>query len=261
MVQWYLGSMGFSYKDWKGVFYPDRLNQAGYLAHYSKVFNAVEIDSTFYGTPRAETVQKWVADTPADFKICPKLPRTITHDMELVGVEALVEEFFRVIAGLGSRLGVVLVQFRPGFTFDRLPDFITFVNLLPREYRIAIEFRHRSWYQDRTAGLLAEYGLAWAATEYLKLPATIYRTADFLYVRFIGAHGVFPSHGLERIDRTPQLEEWRSRISEHLHSVDSVYGFFNNDYSGFAPATVNRFRPMVGLPPADFSPPHQERLF
>lgn len=261
MVQWYLGSMGFSWKDWKGVFYPDHLDPTDFLSDYSRKFNAVEIDSTFYGIPRAETIEKWFSDTPEGFKICAKLPKAITHEMELVGVEPLVEEFFGVIAGLGERLGAVLVQFRPSFTFEHLPNFIAFLNMLPQNFRIAVEFRHRSWYQQRTAELLSEYHIAWTATEYLHLPTRIHRTTDFLYVRLIGQHGVFPTHNLERIDRTPQLEQWRDRIEEHLASVDSVYGFFNNDYSGFAASTINRFRTIVGLDPVDFTPPRQERLF
>lgn len=261
MAQWFLGSMGFSYKDWKGPFYPEKMDPGSFLSHYSRLFNAVEIDSTFYGIPKAEVIEKWRSDTPEGFKICPKLPKIITHEMELVGVEPVVEEFFTTVRKLGDRLGAVLVQFRPSFNFSHLPDFITFINLLPTDIRIAIEFRHRSWYQERTAELLSEYGLAWAATEYLQLPTRIHRTTDFLYIRFIGQHGRFPSHGQERIDTTAQLEQWRERIWPHLESVDSVFGFFNNDYSGFSIPTLNRFRIMVGLDPVDYEQPSQPRLF
>ena len=81
MTNWYLGTMGFSYPDWAGTFYPDTLAQRNYLGHYSRFFNAVEIDSTFYGTPRLTTVKRWATSTPADFRFCPKTPRMITHEV------------------------------------------------------------------------------------------------------------------------------------------------------------------------------------
>ncbi len=80
---WYLGTVGFSYKDWDGVFYPTGTSPRNYLPRYSKIFGAVELDSTFYGTPPEDRVRQWATITPAEFKFCVKTPRQITHDMRL----------------------------------------------------------------------------------------------------------------------------------------------------------------------------------
>lgn len=261
MVQWYLGTMGFSWKDWKGSFYPEYLNSSDFLAYYSRIFNAVEIDATFYGTPRPEVVEKWAASTPDGFQICCKLPKRITHEMELVNVEPVLEEFLQTIRGLGDRLGVILIQFRPSFTIENFSKAQAFLDLLPEDLRFSVEFRHRSWYNSKTEGLLAERNMAWTATEYLHLPKRIYRTTNFLYVRFIGYHGRFKIHDKVQMRVTEQLMWWKENIDQYLEDVDSVYGFFNNDYSGFAAGTLNEFRGIVGMGEVDFSHPQQDRLF
>ena len=86
-VAFYIGTMGFSYQEWSRVFYPTKMKAKKFLAHYSRIFNSVEIDSTFYGTPRADTVRRWGMTTPKNFKFCLKVPRSITHMAGLVGVE------------------------------------------------------------------------------------------------------------------------------------------------------------------------------
>lgn len=261
MGQWYLGTMGFSWKDWKGSFYPANLNSSDFLAYYSRIFNAVEIDATFYGIPRPEVVEKWAASTPDGFKICSKMPKQITHEMELVNVEPVLDEYIHTIRKLEDRLGVILIQFRPSFTIENYSKLETFLDMLPDDVRFAVEFRHRSWYNSKTEALLSERNLAWAATEYLHLPKRIYRTTNFLYVRFIGYHGRFKKRDRVQLDVSEQLKWWKENIEQHLDAVDEIYGFFNNDYSGFAAGTCNEFRGMVGLGEVDFSQPRQDHLF
>ncbi len=115
MTDWYLGTMGFSYSDWAGPFYPETLAQRNFLKHYSRFFNAVEIDSTFYGTPRMATVQRWMANTPDDFRFCPKTPRMITHDKGLRGAHLDMADFILVMRELGEKLGVILIQLPPSY--------------------------------------------------------------------------------------------------------------------------------------------------
>ncbi len=262
MPEWRLGSMGFSWKDWVGSFYPPGLNEREFLSFYSTVFNAVEIDSTFYGIPRLEVVQHWGEQTTEEFQFSVKMPRLVTHDMKLVGTQEVVHSFLETMRnGLGPKLGAVLIQFPPSFTLLQMPDLKEFLRQLPKGDRFAVEFRHRSWYNEKTEALLREVGVAWAATEYEHLPKRIYRTADFLYIRFIGHHGRFPAHQAVQTDVTPQLEWWRENINSHLEHVETVYGFFNNDYSGFSPATINQFKEMLGLVARPFAPPGQEKLF
>lgn len=269
-MQYYIGTMGFSYADWSGVFYPPDMPTRNYLAYYSRIFNAAEIDSTFYGTPRVETVRRWAAVTPPGFKLCLKTPRQVTHDLGLLNAGAEMAAFLETVRLLEDRLGVILIQFPPSFTAERSGELVAFLHTLPPDLAFAVEIRDPSWYTPESSAAydqaafvdaLCELGVAWAATEYPGLPRRIVPTADFLYVRWIGQHGTYKSHTHERVDLTDQLREWLGVLSREQAHFDALYGFFNNDYAGFAPGTANRFKALAGLPLADLRPPQQGTLF
>jgi uncharacterized protein YecE (DUF72 family) len=247
--------MGFSFKDWKGVFYPEETASRDYLAHYSQFFNAVEMDSTFYGPPREQTVVRWVAITPAGFKICPKMPREITHDKGLVGTAEAAEFFVERMSLLGNKLGPILIQLPPGFSFDQRYVLTAFLAQLPKTVRYAVEFRDQSWHATETGEILQRYDICWASTEYSYLPQRVYVTTDFIYIRWIGQHGRYDVNDHERVDLTPRLLEWYEDIQERSVDFNSVFGFFNNDYAGHSPATCNRFMEIVGLPTKPLTPP------
>jgi len=262
-ISLYLGTMGFSYKDWDDVFYPAGLDSKEYLNYYSRIFNSVEIDSTFYGTPKKSTIQRWINETPNGFRFSLKVPRIITHDQGLTNAWGLMAEFLDVIQGLGDQLGVILFQFPPSFTsvhFNRLVDFLP---KLPVGLRYAIEVRDQSWYteEDKLIDLLSNYRAAWAATQYPNLPAIIHPSSDFIYIRWIGQHGSFKRHNRERIDRLQDLEHWWEYIETFKGYKSDLYGYFNNDYAGFAAGTALKFKTLVGQP-VDLPPrPKQTRLF
>ncbi len=260
-VSWHFGTMGFSWKDWVGPFYPPDLASREFLAYYSRIFDTVEIDSTFYGTPRPEVIDRWDAITPPGFKICLKMPREITHEKGLVGAEQELDKFIKTVRSLGDKLGVILLQFPPSFDITSYGALHAFLGVLPEDLRFAVEIRHASWYDERVESMLAGHHVAWASTEYESLPKRIYRTTDFLYFRLIGHHGSFESHESEKIDVGEQLKWWWENLQPHLSSVDSVYGFFNNDYSGFAAGTLNRFKSMFGFEVKPFQFPGQPKLF
>jgi uncharacterized protein YecE (DUF72 family) len=261
MLTWYLGTMGFSWKEWKGVFYPDQIETRSYLEYYSQFFNAVEIDSTFYGTPRPSTVVRWAEVVPEGFKICAKLPREITHDKRLIGAQGALAGFLNVMEGLADKLGVLLIQLPPSFNIEEYQSLKKFLDELPGDFTFAVEVRHRSWHHPKIEELMASRRVAWAATEYEDLPMRIYPTTDFLYLRFIGRHNRFAVRNREQIDVSENLLWWKEQVLEHSSSVHTVYGFFNNDYSGFAAGTANRFKEMLDLPAVPFEPPDQPRLF
>lgn len=263
MIAYYIGTMGFSYKDWNGVFYSADTAQHRYLAYYSRIFNAVEIDSTFYGTPRPTTVENWAAATPPGFKFCLKVPRVITHDLALEGAIGLMDEFVNVVQALEEKLGVILFQFPPSFEAIHRARLENFLAELPLGPRYAVEIRDASWYASstETAAALARHGVAWAATQYPGLPARIYPTASYLYIRWIGQHGKYPAHSYERDDRSAELRAWQEKIIENSTGKEAVYGFFNNDYAGFAPGTANRYKAIAGLPVEPLTPPQQGKLF
>jgi uncharacterized protein YecE (DUF72 family) len=129
--------------------------------------------------------------------------------------------------------------------------------------RYALEVRHPSWYaaEGELAAILKQHGVAWAATEYPGLPRRTPLTADFMYVRWIGQHGTYEHHDCERVDKSVELNAWHRHILERDEQVARLYGFFNNDYAGHAPATCNRFKEIAGLEAAALKPPQQGTLF
>lgn len=260
-VEWHLGTMGFGYKQWLGSFYPAGMAAKSYLSHYSQRFDAVEIDSTFYGIPRETQLTKWYHATPAEFKFCLKTPRLITHELPLHESITHMLTFLDVLPALQEKLGVILIQFGPEFTVQYRDHLAGFLAQLPSNFRYAVEFRHRSWVDEETAVLLSKFNICWVTADYIHLPKQIVKTSDFLYFRFIGPHGQYATKDKELVDKTPELKAWYEQIEVHLGELTAVYGFFNNDYSGHSPATCNRFRKIVGLPESEIRALQQGRLF
>lgn len=261
MPDYYIGTMGFAYKDWAGVFYPPGLAIRDYLSYYSRVFNAVEIDSTFYGIPKRETVKRWRESTPKGFKASLKVPREITHNAGLVNVDNEMRRFIDQIRGLDDSLGPVLLQFSPSFSNINENTLATFLAQLPKDMNFAVEFRHRSWYTPKTADLLLKQKVCWVATEFKNVPKEVEVTSDFLFVRLVGQHGRFLRHDQEQIDVIPNLEGWWDWILSKADEVHAVFVFFNDDYSGFAPASANKLKKMIGLPVMEPDHPKQMNLF
>jgi uncharacterized protein YecE (DUF72 family) len=232
-----------------------------FLAHYSTLFTDVEIDSTFYGIPRPEQMQRWTAVTPPHFTFSLKTPKTITHELGLGQGLDLMYEFLEVAALMQEKLAVVLIQFGPNFTVTAMPALDHFLSQLPTELRYAVEFRHPSWEQPETNDMLRKHHVCRVAADYIHMPKLIHRTTDFLYLRFIGPHGQFGSKDRELLDKTESLTMWHDQIKPHLPHVSDVYVYMNNDFSGFSPATCNRFKEIVGIEVQEIRPLQQGRLF
>jgi len=261
MTNWFLGTIGFSYKDWDGAFYPTGTPARSYLAHYSTIFNAVEIDSTFYGTPPADRVRQWGTSVPQYFKFCVKTPRQITHELRLVNAIVPMQNFLETISLLDDKLGAILIQLPPSFTAAQFDTVAAFLSNLPAGPQYAIEFRHESWFTGETTTMLKAHNICWASTDYLDLPKQIAPITDFLYVRWLGRHGQFEYKNKEQLDVTPQLEWWWAYLHPQQTRMQTIYGFFNNDYAGHSPGTCNRFKTIAGLPATYPELPRQGRLF
>ncbi|HEV3309221.1 MAG TPA: DUF72 domain-containing protein, partial [Chloroflexota bacterium] len=184
-ARYHLGTQGWAYKDWVGGFYPPGTPASRYLEFYSRVFDTVELDTTFYGPPRAETVRSWFDSTPDDFVFAAKMPGIITHERRLVGTEADLVEFLDAVSLLGSKLGPLLVQLPPSFTFEEMSSLSKFLAILPEEFSYAVELRHESWLHPDTAKLLAEHHVAWTIIDLHYMPKTVHLTCDFTYVRWL----------------------------------------------------------------------------
>lgn len=245
----YLGTQGWSYKDWVGPFYPTGTKAADYLSVYASHFDAVELDTTFYGTPRESLVDSWKRATPEHFQFTAKVPRTITHDRHLVDAGDEFADFLHAVDGLGSKLGAILIQLPPDFIADERPALESFLGALPQGFRFAAEFRHRSWLNDATYDLLRRHDVAWTVIDLSYMPRHIELTGDFTYVRWLGNRRQIERMNEVQIDRRPQLDQWAEQLEHVARRVERVYGFANNHYSGHSPADVRYLQERLGITP------------
>jgi len=250
-MDWRLGTMGFSYADWAGVFYPPGTKPSDYLAHYAKYFDTVELDTTFHATPPTERFRRWADVTPDHFRFAVKMTRAVTHDVSPDRAVGAMHEFVDAARHLGEKLGVVLLQFPPHFEADQSKPLAALLAALPKDVRFAVELRNRAWGTQQTLELLREHDVALVAAEYLTRPARIHVTSDFLYVRWIGEHQRFKELNREQADVGESLQWWKDQTAAVSPQVRTTWGFFNNDFSGYSVATCNRFKSLLGLPASE----------
>lgn len=228
----WVGTSGYAYREWLGKFYPERLPPREMLAFYADRLPAVEINSSFFGIPKRETVLAWVAQVPAGFRFAVKAPRKITHDKLLAGVSMELGHFLEVCRVLGDRLGPVLFQLPPYFPIDtsRLERFL---DALPQDLAAAFEFRHPSWHTEAVYGAIGGRGHAICTADSEEKGAeSIIATANWGYLR------------LRRTDyRGEQLEEWLQKIL--MQPWQDVYVFFRHEQKGLGPEYAGRLLALV----------------
>ena len=251
MARLRFGTMGFGYADWAGVFYPSGTRPGDYLAYYARHFDTVELDTTFHATPPVERVRRWAEVTPDDFRFCAKAPRDVTHEGSLARGVGQMRRFVDVMREFGAKLAAILIQLPPSCGVEQFDDLARLLGALPKGLRFAVEFRNASWGQQRTLDLLREHRCALVAAEYLTRPTQIHLTADFTYLRWIGEHQRFADLNREQLEVADNLEWWRQEIKRISPLVTDVFGYFNNDYSGYAIATCRRFMRRMGLAAED----------
>ena len=211
------GTSGWSFKEWKGSFYPKELPQDGELSYYGGKFSAVEINNTFYRMPRENVLVDWAAKVPASFRFAIKASQRITHHGRLKPdqVADAVRYFTRVTSELGERRGPTLFQLPPNLKAD-LPRLREFLELLPRGWRAAFEFRHESWLDDAVYEALRAQDAALCIADHDDFQTPVIRTAGWTYARL---------HRLAYEDSA--LAEWRKRLEEL--GGEELYVFFKHD--------------------------------
>ena len=228
----YVGTSGFLYKNWVGEFYPPNLPSYKYFEYYVKFFNSLELNSTFYRFPKITTIKNWKYKIKDDFKLSIKANRIITHTKKLKCSEKL-KEFLEVVGILGEKLGTILFQLPPNLKFD-LDRLENFLNELDEKLKYAIEFRHKSWYNDKTYEILTKYNIALVWHDFNQ-EFIIERTADFDYVRF---------HGFSSKYRGSYPDRVLIDIAKKLDNEAFVY--FNNTDDNSAFKDAMRFKKIIG---------------
>lgn len=235
-----IGTSGWVYPHWRGDFYPEGLRQKDRFAHYAARFDTVEINGSFYRLPSDKAVKAWAKQAPPGFLYAWKASRYITQAKKLKDVEASVALVFGRMAPLGAALGPALFQLPPSLHLD-LPRLEAFLALLPKGRRVAIEFRHPSWYVDGVMAALAAADVAICVSDHHDAPAPWVRTADWAYVRGHGPGGRYAGRY-----RSAELDRWAERIAEWRTAGD-VFAYFDNDIGGAAPRDAQDLKDRLGL--------------
>jgi len=227
-VTLYIGTSGWQYDHWKELFYPRGLPLTDQLPYYAERFQTVESNNAFYRLPERRTFETWARRTPDDFVMAVKVSRYLTHIKRLKDPAEPVERFLSRAAGLGSKLGPALLQLPPHLQVDlgRLRETL---EQFPPHARLAVEFRHESWWNDEVRGLLENHGAALCLADRYRPLGPLWATADWSYVRFHSG-GAQPRgcYGREA------LAEWVKRIAERWPAEAHVFAYFNNDGHGCA---------------------------
>ncbi|UYQ95442.1 DUF72 domain-containing protein [Chitinophaga horti] len=209
----------------KQAFPPDYRDKSR-LCYYASLFSSIEVNSSFYKVPQAVTINRWARETPADFRFTFKLHRDITHVKQLAFDPAAVHHFMNVIDGAGSKKGSLLIQFPPSTTVDAFGQLEALLDTIGdhRGWRVALEFRHPSWYIGETYELADEYRCSVVLHDIPKSRnSRLNAGADFVYLRFHGPAGDY------RGGYTPmQLEEYAASIRGWLREGKEVFVYFNN---------------------------------
>jgi uncharacterized protein YecE (DUF72 family) len=228
----HIGTSGYSYKEWKGKFYPEKILPTEMLRYYSERLGAVEINNTFYHMPTESVLNSWAGQVPDDFVFALKAPQVMTHFKRLKNVDEESEYLFRTLAVLGEKLGPVLFQFPKSFHAD-LTALKSFLALIPGEISCAFEFRSPSWLDGRTLDLLREKGCSLCNADIDENPVNeIISAAPWGYLR------------LRRSDYTDaDLSLWLERI--HSQKWERVFVFFKHEDKAKGPEMAVRFQELT----------------
>ena len=224
----FIGTSGFFYRHWKGIFYPEGLPQKKWLEFYANSFDTLELNSTFYHLPKENTVKAWVNRTPDNFVFSVKASKFITHTKRLRNVEESLQLFIQRAALFGNKLGVILFQLPPSMRKD-MTLLKNFLSLLDKNGQYAIEFRDKGWLSDEIYDTLKEYNVAFCISDTPRYPYAEVVTANFSYIRLHGHTALYAS------DYTKdQLTHYANLIKKWSKNNITSYVYFDNDFSGYA---------------------------
>jgi uncharacterized protein YecE (DUF72 family) len=256
-----VGTCGWSYKEWSGVFYPDGLAAGDFLSSYAERYPVVEVDSTFYRTPSRKTVEGWAERTPDTFGFSLKVPQVITHEKVLADCRAEVRAFLTAARALGPKLLCCVLQF--GYFNQKalagLDAFLErlgpFLDAWPPDVPVAVEVRNKTWVAPKLADCLRKHNAVWVLTDQSWMPPPLkvldqvdVVTGPFAYVRLLGDRQVVDAltPTLDRIviDRTAQVRDDAAAMRQLRERVP-VLAFVNNHFAGYAPETIRELLPLL----------------
>ena len=225
------GTSGYAYKPWKGNFYPEDLPDREMLRHYAAQLPTVEINNTFYRMPTAKMIDRWSSEVPDTFRFVLKATRRITHHARLGAVDEMLAYLLEATGGLGEKLGAHLFQLPPTAKRDT-ERLATFLRKVPANQRVAMEFRHESWFDESTFALMRDHDAALVVADGEKVEVPFVATASWGYLRLRA----------EDYDDAA-LRAWAARVGEQ--EWKRAFVFFKHEDAGAGPRMAARFLEMV----------------
>jgi uncharacterized protein YecE (DUF72 family) len=236
----FVGTSGWHYDDWKGVFYPEKLARSKWLRYYGDHFNTVEINATFYRTFKEGVFTGWAGQVPDGFRFVIKAPRLITHRKYLSGVQESIERFCGQTELLGDKFGLILLQLAPNTPVD--PSLLEGALSGFGGHRVAVEFRDDRWLSPRFRGILEKAGAVFCAVDSPVMRIRDWVTSDTAYIRL---HGRTKWYDHRYTDG--ELGEIARHVDEMVSAgAGTVYVFFNNDVHGHAPGNASALKKILG---------------
>ncbi len=237
--RFFVGTSGWSYDHWRGLFYPADMPPRRWFAHYIRYFSSVEINYTFYRLPTEKTFIRWREEGPEEFIYALKVSRTITHLKKLRQPKEALDRFLARARLLGTKLGPILYQLPPNWhcNAERLAEFL---DLLPGDLQHVIEFRDQSWHCDEVFELLRGKGVSFCIISLPDFPCPHVVTGPIVYIRM---HGVDVKYGDSYSQE--QLQEWALRVVSFLEEGCDTFVYFNNDAQAYAVENAWELRHLV----------------
>ena len=245
MARFWIGTSGWTYRDWKGRFYPKGLPARQWLSYYGQCFQTVEINGTFYRQPRDETWDSWRSAAPEGFRFAVKAHRYLTHYRRLNDCEGPLDTVVKGARRLQEKLGPLLFQMPPGFVRndESARRLEAFLDLLPPGLMAAFEFRDDSWFGEDTFRQLRRHSVAFCSYDMVGQKCPLVTTARFAYVRFHGSQALYGSRYTDE-----ELAAWGKRLAVLAAGLDEVYAYFNNDTLAFAVANAQQLSRLLSSP-------------
>ncbi len=235
----WIGTSGWTYKHWRGRFYPHGLTQRKWLEFYAGRFTTVELNASFYRIPKPTTARGWVERTPDDFRFSIKVSRLITHVRKLRNCEGELSWFFGDTESMDAKVAVYLFQFPPFFVPDAvlLDDFFM---RLPEGKTYVCEFRNPKAYTDEFVSKLEEWGVGFCIHDFPERESPTLVSSSTVYLRF---HGYGIKYGGCYPDSV--LAGWAEKISGWVDEGRGVFAYFNNDCDGYAIQNATTLKTML----------------
>lgn len=236
----HIGTSGWHYKHWLGLFYPEKLPAREMFSFYSRHFDTVEINNSFYRLPENSTFESWRENSPKDFVFAVKASRFITHMKKLKEPKSSTARFLTATEHLSEKLGPILFQLPPRWHLnaERLAEFL---ESLPKDHKYAFEFREESWFVPEVYQLLRDHDAAFCIHDLGGKQTPLEITADFTFIRFHGP-GEAKYSGSYSNER---LREWAKRIKKWRRELSGVFVYFNNDIGGHAVVNAKELKEYV----------------